>query len=62
MKKFLTTSDGPSYKIIGRWVEISDDGLIDGETPIEDYEFWMLTDSIIPGEHAWKVWMAEIDS
>ena len=58
MKKWLTVSDAPSHKpIIGRWADISDSGLIDGETPIEDYPFWLVTDTEISKGEAWDKWM-----
>ena len=58
---WLTVSDSPSHKpIFGRWANISDDGLIDGETPIEDYKFWLVTDTEISKEEAWDKWMAAL--
>ena len=58
MKKWMTVSDDPSHKpIIGRWVDISDDGWVDGKTPIEDYAFWIITDTEISKGEAWDKWM-----
>jgi len=61
-RKWLTVSDDPSHKpIIGRWADISDSGFVDGETPLEDYAFWLITDTKISKEKAWDKWREELE-
>ena len=60
MKQWLTVSDGPSKATHGRWAEIDDDALVDGESPIEDYPFYLLTDSPVTEDYAWGVWLSAI--
>jgi len=68
-KRWLTVSDDPSHRpIIGRWVDISTVvdpenygpgpiTLVNGETPLEDYPFWLLTDHPVTEDYAWKIWI-----
>ena len=58
-RRYLTVSDGPGKATIGRWADIDDQGYVDGETPIEDYPFYLLTDFPVSEEYAWKVWIEE---
>ena len=58
VRRWLTVSDDPSHKpTIGRWADIDAAGLVDGETPIEDYPLWLLTDHPVTEAHAWAVWI-----
>lgn len=60
-RRYLTVSDGPGKATIGRWAYIDDHGYVDGETPIEDYPFYLLTDFPVSGEYAWKVWIDDLE-
>ena len=59
MRKYLATASLYRYHpaILHGVVEIGDDGLVNGETPIEDFGMWYLSDNPITSEEAWDVWL-----
>ena len=62
MKKYLATAPHNRYKdaFLHGQVDISDSGLVNGETPIEDFGMWYLSDKPITNNEAWKIWFAAI--
>ena len=56
VRVWLSHSHDPSRcRIFGRWADISDD-YMDGETPLEDYPYWLTTPDPISEKEAFKRW------
>ena len=60
MKKYLYTFPRANAKSHGK-VEIDIRGCVNGETPLEDFGDYLLTDTEITPEAAFEKWLSYID-
>lgn len=61
MKKFLSTMPLERYQTPHcRWVEIDDNNFVNGETPVEDFGCFWITDHEVTPDEAFKFFMEKI--